>query len=99
MEALKVILGPVITEKSMNEASKGRYTFKVFSASNKNDIRKAVEDKFKVNVVKISTVTIKGRSAKTGVRRVERVKRPFKKAMVTLRQGQKIALFDTGGQK
>lgn len=99
MDALKILLGPVITEKSMSEASKGRYTFKVFNAAGKADIRKAVEDKFKVNVLKISTVTTKGRSLKTGIRRVERVKQPFKKAMVTLREGQKIALFDSGSQK
>ena len=40
MDALKVIIGPIITEKSMNEASKGRYTFKVFNNANKNDIKK-----------------------------------------------------------
>ncbi len=99
MDTLKILLGPVISEKSMAEASKGRYTFKVFSASNKNDIRKAVEEKFKVNVLKISTVTIKGRSSRAGTRRVEKIKQPFKKAMVTLKEGQKIALFDSGSQK
>jgi large subunit ribosomal protein L23 len=99
MDALKILLGPVISEKSMSEASRGRYTFKVFSAAGKNDIRKAVEDKFKVNVLKISTVTIKGRSSRTGIRRVEKTKQPFKKAMVTLKTGQKIALFDSGSQK
>lgn len=99
MDTLKILLGPVISEKSMEEASNGRYTFKVFSASNKNDIRKAIEEKFKVNVLKISTVTIKGRSSRSGVRRVETIKQPFKKAMVTLKEGQKIALFDSGSQK
>lgn len=99
MDALKILLGPVITEKAMSEASKGRYTFKVFSAANKNDIRKAVEDKFKVNVLKISTVTIKGRSSRAGIRRVEKIKQPFKKAVVSLKEGQKIALFDSGSQK
>ena len=99
MDALKVILGPIITEKAMNEASKGRYTFKVFSNANKNDIKKAVEDKFKVNVLKTTTVLIKGRKSRRGARRIEVLNTAFKKAVVTLKQGQKIALFDTGSQK
>nr|MBI5455903.1 50S ribosomal protein L23 [Candidatus Levybacteria bacterium] len=99
MDALKVIIGPIITEKSMNEASKGRYTFKVFSNVNKTDIRKAVEDKFKVNVLKTTTVVVKGRRSRRGTRRVEVLNQAFKKAIVTLKAGQKIALFDTGSQK
>lgn len=99
MQSLHVLLGPVITEKSMSDASKGRFTFNVANSSTKHDIKKTIEEKFKVNVVKISTVVIKGRSLRTGIRRVERVKNPFKKAVVTLKAGQKIGLFDAGGQK
>lgn len=99
MNVLKIILGPIISEKSMNEASKGRYTFKVFMEAGKKDIKKAVEENFKVNVLKISTAVIKGRSAKAGARRTQVVKSPFKKAIVTVKTGQKIALFDVGTQK
>jgi large subunit ribosomal protein L23 len=99
MQNLHVLLGPVITEKSMSEASKGRFTFSVSYSSTKHEIKKAIEEQFKVNVIKISTVVIKGRSLRTGIRRVERVKNPFKKASVTLKAGQKIGLFDVGGQK
>ncbi|MEK7159998.1 MAG: 50S ribosomal protein L23 [Patescibacteria group bacterium] len=99
MDALRIILRPIITEKSMNEASKGRYTFKVFSSANKNDIKKAVENKFKVNVLKTTTILVKGRRSRRGTRRVEVLNQAFKKAIVTLKAGQKIALFDTGSQK
>ena len=99
MESLNVIISPLISEKSMNEAAKGRYTFKVASKATKGDIKKAVEDKFKVNVVKLSTVTVKGRQARTGARRIERTQSSFKKAMVTLKKDQKISIFDTGSQQ
>lgn len=99
MNALKILLGPVITEKAMSEAAKGRFTFKVFNNANKKDIKKAIEDKFKVNVLKITTVVIKGRTSRRGLKRVEVTNSAFKKATVTLKEGQKIALFDSGSQK
>ena len=98
MNALNIILSPLISEKSMNEVGRGRYTFKVGVSANKNSIRKAIEDKFKVNVVKISTITTKGRSVKGGTRRSEILKQPFKKAIVTLKAGQKIGIFEQGAK-
>jgi large subunit ribosomal protein L23 len=99
MDTLNVILGPIISEKSMNDASKGRYTFKVSRQSTKRDIKKAVEEQFKVNVLKVSTITVKGRSVRAGIKRVESLKQPFKKAITLLKEGQKISIFDTGAQK
>ena|SRR3989344_2073031 len=99
MNATDIIFGPLISEKSMNEVSKNRFTFKVSKSANKYLIKKAIEDKFKVNVIDISTITIKGRSLRAGVKRLEVLKQPFKKAIVTLREGQKIGLFDTSTQK
>ena len=96
MHALDVILGPIISEKSMNDASKGRYTFKVSLKAGKKDIKKAVEEKFKVNALKISTVTVKGRTVKAGAKRTEISQSPFKKAVISVKTGQKISLFDTG---
>lgn len=93
------ILGPIISEKSMSEATKGKFTFKVLSSATKTEIKKEVENRFKVNVVKIATINIKGRSVKAGTRRTEVFLEPFKKAIVELKQGQKIALFDIGGKE
>ena len=99
MNKTSVILAPLISEKSMNEVSKNRYTFKVARSANKNMIKKVIEEKFKVNVLHISTITIKGRSVRAGIKRLEVLKQPFKKAVVTLKVGQKIGLFDTSTQK
>lgn len=98
MNALNIILSPLISEKSMNEVGRGRYTFKVEVSANKNSIRKAIEDKFKVNVVNISTITTKGRSVRGGKRRNELLKQPFKKAIVTLKTGQTIGIFEQGAK-
>ncbi len=99
MDALNIILQPVISEKSMADAARGRYTFKVFTKSDKNQIKKAIEQKFKVNILKIFTTTVKGRSMKAGIRRTEVLKSPFKKAVVLVKEGQKIGLFDTGAKE
>jgi large subunit ribosomal protein L23 len=99
MNILNIILGPVISEKSMNDISRGKYTFKVSVQATKKDIKKAIEEQFKVNVMKVSTITVKGRSSKTGVKRIETVKQPFKKAIALLKTGQKISIFDAGAQK
>ncbi len=99
MNILNIILGPVISEKSMNDVSRGKYTFKVSVQATKKDIKKAIEEQFKVNVMKVSTITVKGRSSKTGVKRIETVKQPFKKAIALLKTGQKISIFDAGAQK
>lgn len=94
-----VIIAPIISEKSMSDAVNGKYTFKVYKDANKNDIKKAVEDKFKVNVLNVSTVTIKGRTqaVRTRTRNMEVAKSSFKKAVVKLAKDQKIAMFDSGG--
>jgi len=99
MNSLDVILGPIISEKSMTDAATGKYTFKVTLQSTKKQIKKAIEEQFKVNVVKVATITVKGRSSKNGIRRVESLKQPFKKAIALLKAGQKISIFDTGAQK
>ena len=98
MNIRDVIIAPIITEKSMSDAAKGRYTFKVATATNKPFIKQAIEEKFKVKVVKIMTSMVKGKTDRRGVKREEFVKTPFKKATVQLAKDQKIGLFDVGGQ-
>lgn len=89
-----VIIAPIISEKSMADAAKSRFTFRVSRRADKLAIKKEVEEKFKVNVLGVATITTKGRSTRTGKRRIEVTKQPKKKAIVTLKMGQKIALFD-----
>lgn len=98
MDLNNIIIRPVITEKSMTDVGKGRFTFEVKKEADKNAVRSAVEQQFKVNVISITTSIVKGKRGRTGVRRIEKVKSPWKKATVELKSGQKIDLFDTGTQ-
>lgn len=90
------LISPVISEKSMNDVAKNRFTFKVNSNANKAAIKKEIEKRFNVNVLKVSTITIKGRKVRTGAKRTEKILSPFKKAIVLLKEGQKIPMFETG---
>lgn len=96
MDTSRIIIAPIVSEKSMSDVSRNRYAFKVDSKANKNEIRKEIARKFKVDVLKISTITIKGRKFKSGAKRVETLRNPFKKAIVTVKEGQKISIFDQG---
>ncbi len=93
------ILAPIITEKSMKDAQVSKFTFKVEKFASKTDIKKEVEAKFKVNVVKVATMTVKGRTQSFGARRIERKMPVYKKAIVALKSGQKIGLFELGETK
>ena len=99
MRNLDLILGPIITEKSMKDAGANKFTFRVNLQSDKNKIRKAIEDKFKVDVIGISTIIVKGGTKRQGTRRIEVSKKPWKKAIVKVKDGQKIDLFDVGKKK
>jgi len=94
MDARDVIISPRITEKSMAGALETQYTFVVHTNATKTQIRHAIEEIFKVNVVKLNTVNVGGkkrnfarRGAKTSGKQSD-----FKKAIVTLKPGQKIEL-------
>lgn len=101
MNLTRVIIAPVISEKSMNNSAYGKYTFKVLKSANKYDIKKAIEEKFKVNVLDVTTVNIKGRkqNIRTKTRNIEVAKSDFKKATVRLAKDQKISMFDSGATK
>lgn len=92
-----VIIKPIITEKSMNRVKKGKFTFMVAKNAGKPAIKKEVEEKFKVEVVSVATNITKGRKKRFGTRRIETSLPAFKKAVVKLKEGQKIDLFEIGG--
>lgn len=94
MKISDVIIAPVISEKSMKDAGLSRFTFKVETAASKLNIRKAVQDKFKVSVVSVATMNVKGRGKRFGARRIEVVLPVWKKAIVQLKTGEKIDLFE-----
>ena len=96
---MDIIISPLITEKSMQDASNGKFTFKVLKSSNKNDIKREIEKNFSVNVIGISTNILKGKKIRVGTRRAEKKVADFKKAVVTVKKGQKIGMFELGGDK
>lgn len=96
MNIQDIILAPIITEKSTLDAKNGKFTFKVAKESDKPEVKKAVEEVFKVDVVSVATQMIKGRRKRVGKLRIEVSERPWKKATVKLAEGQKIDLFETG---
>jgi len=87
-----IIIAPLITEKTHEATERGTYTFKVHPQATKADIHNAVEEIFKVKVVKVNTMNIKGKPRRMGLK-VGRTPR-WKKAMVTLAPGQRIEFFE-----
>lgn len=93
-----VIVRPIISEKSMREAETGKFTFQVRRDAGKDTIKKAIETQFSVKVTGLSTVTVKGKRKRVGARRMEIKDSVSKKAIATLKKGQKIDLFEMVGQ-
>ena len=94
MDARDVIVAPRITEKSMADALNNQYTFTVHPHATKTQIRHAIEEIFNVNVLKITTVNVRGKERNFQRRgaRTSGKQSDFKKATVTLKPGQKIEL-------
>lgn len=90
-----ILKRPVITEKSMQLANThNTYTFEVSRLSNKQQIKEAVEELYGVTVLRINTTTRNASSKKTGKRRLSKTVSQTKKAMITLKAGENIELFD-----
>ncbi|HEX8940464.1 MAG TPA: 50S ribosomal protein L23 [Candidatus Limnocylindrales bacterium] len=96
LTAHEVILRPVISEKSMDESQRGKYTFAVHDDASKIQIKAAVEELFKVQVTGVNVLTTKARQKRRGTRRGRIVgwTTPWRKAIVTLAEGQKIEFFE-----
>ena len=92
--ANEIVIAPVITEKSMYGIPNKKYTFKVAKDSNKIEIARAVETLFGVKVVKVNTVSVKGRFKRMG--RNEGYRHDWKKAIVTLSEDSKAIEFFEG---
>jgi large subunit ribosomal protein L23 len=99
LTAPEIILRPVISEKSIDESSRGKYTFAVHEKANKIQIKAAVEELYQkegVTVVSVNVLTTKAKEKRRGTRRGRIVgyTTPWRKAIVTLAPGQKIEFFE-----
>ena len=82
MVAEDIILKPIVTEKSNDGLQEGKYTFKVSKKATKVEIAKAVEKLFDVKVLKVNTITVKGKEKRVG--RSVGITSDWKKAVVTI---------------
>jgi large subunit ribosomal protein L23 len=93
MQLHEIIKRPLVTEKNATLQPTGKYVFEVGLKANKMQIKNAVQDAFKVTVVGVNIVTVHPKERRVG-RRVA-MTAPEKKAIVTLKAGDKIDLFES----
>lgn len=92
MEARDILIRPIVTEKSTALMEQGKYTFHVPLAATKIQIRQAVEQIFKVKVQAVNTMRYEGKLKRMG--RTQGRRSDWKKAVVTLKPGEAIELFE-----
>ena len=90
-DARDIIIRPIITEHSYDMIEQNKYTFEVAKGANKIEIAKAVEELFGVTVKKVNTLNVKPK--KKRVRYHLGFTRSWKKAMVTIAEGETIEIF------
>ncbi|MDA1079357.1 MAG: 50S ribosomal protein L23 [bacterium] len=88
---------PIITEKTYQLAATGNaYTFAVATSATKNQIKEAVEKAFSVTVLAVRTLMYNSHSKRVGTKRLLSQKKKVKRAVVTLKAGDSIDLFNVG---
>lgn len=91
VDAHNVLIRPIISEKSFDLMEQNKYTFEVAKQSSKEEIAQAVQEIFKVKVVKVNTMKVNGKPKR--VRYQKGYTRSWKKAIVTLAEGDTIEVF------
>tara|TARA_B100001059_G_C17472564_1_gene397752 strand:+ start:296 stop:619 length:324 start_codon:yes stop_codon:yes gene_type:complete len=97
----KILIRPIFTEKMSRLEEERKYSFQVIPAANKLEIKKAVESKFGVKVEKVSTSNRIGKKKNMTVRsdgrtiRTNGKRSDWKKAIITLKEGETIDLLDS----
>jgi large subunit ribosomal protein L23 len=91
MDPSQVIIRPVVSDKSYQLATVGKYVLRVHPDAHKTQIRQAVEALFDVNVVDVRTLSVKSKPKRRGAIRGRT--RSWKKAIVQVRPGQSIPIY------
>ena len=92
MHLYEVLRRPLITEKSTDLQTQGKYAFEIADGANKPMVKQAVESAFKVKVTGVNVVTMPSKTRRVGRRQIQT--RSWKKAIVTLQAGDKIEFFE-----
>ena len=92
MHIYEVLRRPVVTEKNTDLMAQNKYVFEVLKKANKAQIKAAVAKAFNVNVVSVNVVTVP--SKPKGFGRLKGHRPSWKKAVVTLKEGEKIEIFE-----
>jgi large subunit ribosomal protein L23 len=92
MNAHQIIVRPLITEKNTNLMTLNKYCFEVDQKANKQQIKQAVEEVFNVAVVSVHTMNVRGKQRRRGQKLGYTAN--WKKAIVTLAEGNRIELFE-----
>ena len=88
----QILIKPVVSEKSYHQITENRYTFKVHKDAHKTQIRQAVEELFEVKVVSVNVVKMPAKPKRRGM--IKGTQPGWKKAIVELRAGDKIEIFE-----
>ena len=92
MHLYEVLRRPLVTEKATSLQETNRYAFEVNKGATKPQIKEAVQRAFKVQVAEVNVMTMPGKTRRMGRRQITTAS--WKKAIVTLRPGNKITLFE-----
>jgi large subunit ribosomal protein L23 len=92
MNLYEVLRRPLVTEKNTALQVQGKYAFEVDRSANKQQIKQAIQIAFNVTVTAVNVVTVPGSRRKVGRREI--FSSPWKKAIVTLKPGDKIQVFE-----
>jgi large subunit ribosomal protein L23 len=88
----EILIKPVVSEKSYSQIVENRYTFRVHSNAHKTQIRQAVEELFDVKVVRVNVIKMQPKPKRRGM--TKGVRPGWKKAIVELKAGDKIEIFE-----
>ena len=92
MDATQIIIAPIVSEKTYVLATAGKYTFRVHDKAHKTQVKQAIEELFPdVVVTDVRTMSVKGKPKRRGY--TSGVRRSWKKAIVQLREGDSIPVF------
>ncbi len=94
MKLNNIVEKPIITEQSMADVHQGKYTFKVNTKASKKEIAQVVQRLFNVQVTNVTTRIMPGKQRRIGRTNKFTKTSSWKKAVVSLEEGQKIDLFE-----